>query len=116
MAVALADGAVDPAALRHAGGEDVVEVHAQVDLLHGPARLERIAEAEVGEAVGGQRTVHVLAVVQVHATDVAGVPHGAEAAEMHVHEAVQDRGRRECQGLVGMVEGAGLVAVAVAVV
>ena len=81
VAIALGHGAVHPAVLRHAGGEDVVEVQAEDDLLHAAARHETVAEAEVGEAVGRQGAELVLAVVQIHTAHEAGVPHGAERAE-----------------------------------
>lgn len=104
VTVAVADGRIDPAAGGVALVEDVVEVHLHDGFLDYFLGLQRVAEADIGGAVGRQRTVEVLGVVEIHARDVVRVPGGLEALVVEGDEAVQDGRRREGQGGVVVVD------------
>ena len=65
VAVALADCAVHPSALRYAGGEQVFEVKPEGDVLDNLAGLQAVTQTHVGKAVFGKRPVLILAVVQM---------------------------------------------------
>ena len=67
MTVAVADGRIHPAAGGVTLVEDVVEVHLHDGFLDNLLGLQCVAEADVGGAVGRQRTVEVLGVVEIHA-------------------------------------------------
>ena len=66
VTVAVADGRVDPAAGGVAFVEDVVEVHLHDGFFDDFLGFQRVAEADVGGAVGRQRAVKVLGVVEIH--------------------------------------------------
>ena len=95
VTVAVADGRVDPTAGGVALVEDVVEVHLHDGFLDDFLRFQRVAEADVGGAVGRQRAIEVLGVVEVHARDIVRVPGGLKALVVESDEAVQDGRRRE---------------------
>ena len=106
MAAAGVDGAVDPAALRHAGVEQVVGVHADFDFLDAESlgNLVSIAQRQVRQGVGRQRAVAVLGVVEIHAAHVTRVPLCPDAFVVEGEETVDDGIGREGEGRVVVVD------------